>query len=192
MCHCGIAIWIRRLLRLDSRFTEFPRNREIRIGLVRAESSRLYTSRQDVPERGIALRDSVQHRPDRLGDALPGPFRRRSRPPITSTEPHGAREFRSQRIDLLLRPLGTFYISCRLRFFQIFVQLGEPAPVSDLGLIVEHLARVAETADMNACLCEFLIGPRQACRLARFVLVALARDSARQIEHVEFGRGMTD
>ena len=27
---------------------------------------------------------------------------------------------------------------------------------------------------------------------ARFVLVALARDSSRQIEHVEFGRRMTD
>ncbi|MGD0119750.1 MAG: hypothetical protein ABSD30_16910 [Candidatus Binatus sp.] len=78
-----------------------------------------------------------------------------------------------------------------LGFFQFSVQLGEPAPVSDLGLIVEHLAGVAKTADMNACLFEILIGVRQATRrLAGVVLVALAGDSARQIEHVEFGRGM--
>ena len=75
------------------------------------------------------------------------------------------------------------------------VQLGEPAPVSDLGLIVQHLARVTETADMHACLCEFLIGPRQAnCRLAplrprRAGSRFLPPDRARGIRSTDDGSG---
>jgi hypothetical protein len=59
-------------------------------------------------------------------------------------------------------------------------------------LLVEHLARVAQTADMDARLFEIHVPARQAvCGLTGFVIIALACDSARQIEHVEFGRGMS-
>ena len=76
-----------------------------------------------------------------------------------------------------------------LGFFQFFAQLGKPAPVSGLGLLVEHLARVTQTADMDARLFEILIPPRQAaCGLTGFVILALACDSTRQIEHMEFDR----
>src|SRR6266852_8147914 len=32
---------------------------------------------------------------------------------------------------------------------KFFAQLGEPAPVSDLGLLVQHLARATQTPDMD-------------------------------------------
>ncbi len=79
--------------------------------------------------------------------------------------------------------------------FQFFAQLGESPPIRDLGLIVEHLAGVAQAADMDSCLFEILVTPRQSVRRLRrpagFMLVALACNSAEQIEHVEFDRGMT-
>ncbi len=72
------------------------------------------------------------------------------------------------------------------------MQLGEPAPVGDLGLLVEHLARVTQTADMNSRLSELLISARQAVRrLTCLVLLALACNPTSEIEHVEFGRWMT-
>jgi hypothetical protein len=77
-------------------------------------------------------------------------------------------------------------------FFEFFAQLGEPTSVSDLGLIVEHLARVAQAGDMDPGLFEILIPPRQALhRLTGFILFVLACNSPDQIEHVEFGRRMT-
>jgi len=63
--------------------------------------------------------------------------------------------------------------------------------VRDLGLLVEHLAGITQTADMNACLFEILIATRQIRCPARFVIPTLARDSTCQIKHMEFGRGMT-
>ena len=79
-----------------------------------------------------------------------------------------------------------------LGFFQFFAQLGKPAPVSDLGLLVEHLARVTQTADMDPSLFEILVPARQAVRgLTGFIILALACNSSSQIEHVEFDRGMT-
>ena len=79
-----------------------------------------------------------------------------------------------------------------LHNFQFFAQLGKSAPVGDFGLLVEHLARVTQTADTDPRLFEILIPARQAvCELPGFIIIALARDSSSQIEHVEFGRGMT-
>ena len=43
-----------------------------------------------------------------------------------------------------------------LGFFQFFAQFGEPASISGLGLIVEHLARVAKAGDMDPGLFEIL------------------------------------
>jgi hypothetical protein len=68
---CG---WL--LCRLDSRTrvcrSEFPRNRRDRVRLVGAEGPGPDASREDIPHRRIAARDSFQYRLDRLGDALPG------------------------------------------------------------------------------------------------------------------------
>ena len=62
-----------------------------------------------------------------------------------------------------------------LGLFQFFAQLGEPAPVSDFGLLVEHLARVAQTGDMDSGLFEILFPTRQAMPgLTGFVRLALA------------------
>ena len=112
--------------------------------------------------------------------------------PIASTESDGARELPRQRIDLLFRLLSALDVSPLLGFFQFFAQIGKPAPVGDLGLLVEHLARVTQTADMDPCLFEILIPARQALLgLTGFVIIALACDSSCQIEHVEFDPGMT-
>ncbi|MFZ0678870.1 hypothetical protein [Candidatus Binatus sp.] len=54
-------------------------------------------------------------------------------------------------------------------------------------MLVEHLACVSQVADMDARLFEILFPARQ----ARFVILALVADSSRKIEHVKFGRGMT-
>ena len=59
----------------------------------------------------------------------------------------------------LLRALD---VSQFLGFFQFFAQLRKPASVRDLGLLVEHLARVAQAADMDPCLFEILVPVRQA------------------------------
>src|ERR1700693_1594922 len=95
--------------RLDSRIcvccSEFPRDREIGVRLVGAEGAGLDTSREDVAQSGVALRDSFQYRLDRLGDALPGPFRSRGRLAIAATQSDGAGEFGRQRIDFLFRAL---------------------------------------------------------------------------------------
>ncbi len=70
----GFATWSWLLCLLDSRRGEFPRDREIGIRLLRAEGTRLDASRQDVSQRGIAVRDSFHYRLDRLADALPSSF----------------------------------------------------------------------------------------------------------------------
>src|ERR1700719_51265 len=114
------------LLWLEDRFTEFPRDRQFGIWLVRAESAGLDTSREHVAQRGIALRDSIEHRLDRLGDALPRALRGRRRTAITSAEPDRARQFFRQRIDLLFRILSVLDVSSCLGLIQFFVQLGEP------------------------------------------------------------------
>ena len=80
----------------------------------------------------------------------------------------------------------------RFGFFQFFAQIRKPPPVGGLGLLVEHLACVTQTADVDPRLFEILSPVRQAVRgLTGFVILALACDSTRQIEHVKFGRGMT-
>ena len=71
-------------------------------------------------------------------------------------------------------------------------QLGKPPSVGELGLLVEHLARVAQIADMDPSLFEVLFPARQAVHgLIGFIVIALACNSSCQIQHVEFGRGMT-
>jgi hypothetical protein len=59
-------------------------------------------------------------------------------------------------------------------------------------LIVEHLTRVTQTADMDPGAFE-VFGParRTTRQLIGFVLLALACNATHQIEDVEFGRGMT-
>jgi hypothetical protein len=57
-------------------------------------------------------------------------------------------------------------------------------------LLVEHLARITQTADMNACLFEILIPARQTLSLPGFVILTVASDSTRQIEHMKFGARM--
>ena len=80
---------------------------------------------------------------------------RRSRPPSPT-----ARE-----ISLVSAAISSSACSARstfpkvLGFLQFFSQLGEPAFVSDLGLLVEHLTRVAQVRDMNPCPFEILIPP---------------------------------
>jgi hypothetical protein len=60
-------------------------------------------------------------------------------------------------------------------------------------LIVEHLARIAKIADMDACLFEILVTARQAaCGLNDLVIIALACDTSSQIERVELSPGMTE
>ena len=58
-------------------------------------------------------------------------------------------------------------------------------------MLVEHLARVAQAADMNARLFEILISARQTLGLIAFVILARACDPSGQIEHMKFGAGMT-
>src|SRR5438552_5393922 len=87
--------------------------------------------------------------------------------------------------------LGALDPSQLLGLLQLFAQLGKPPSVSGLGMLVEHLARITQAGNMYPCLFELFGSPRQAlCRLTDFVL-ALACDSSRQIEHVEFNAGMT-
>ncbi|MGC2304432.1 MAG: hypothetical protein WA447_14040 [Candidatus Binatus sp.] len=59
-------------------------------------------------------------------------------------------------------------------------------------MIVEHFARVPQTADVDSGLFEILIRTRQAARRQiRFAIVALAGDSTRQIKHMELDPRMT-
>jgi hypothetical protein len=44
-------------------------------------------------------------------------------------------------------------------------------------LLVEDLARITQTADMDACLFEILIPARQTLSPAGFVILTVARDS---------------
>jgi hypothetical protein len=75
--------------------------------------------------------------------------------------------------------------------FQLFAQIGKPPPVGNLGLLVEHLPRITQTADMDPGLFEILVPTRQAVRgLTGFIIIALACDATDQIKHVEFDPGM--
>jgi len=125
------------------------------------------------------LRDSFFHRLDRFVDRLPSSFRSRRRPPITSPESDRARQFLGQRNDLLLRLLSARDVAKRLGVFKFLAQLGKPAPISSLGVIIEHLARIAESGDLDPGLLEIFFTPRQTLRrLAVFVLVMPARNSS--------------
>jgi hypothetical protein len=55
---------------------------------------------------------------------------------------------------------GALDVSKFLGFFEFSTQLGEPAPVCDLGLLVEHFARVAQGSDMDASLFEVFSSAR--------------------------------
>ncbi|MFZ2060724.1 MAG: hypothetical protein WAU82_06915 [Candidatus Binatus sp.] len=58
-------------------------------------------------------------------------------------------------------------------------------------MLVEHLARITQTADMNACLFEILVSARQApLGLIDSVIIALAGNATGQIKHVKFDPGM--
>lgn len=57
-------------------------------------------------------------------------------------------------------------------------------------MLVEHLARITQAADVDARLFEILIPARQPLGRAGFVILTVARDSTRQIEHMKFGAGM--
>src|ERR1700735_810074 len=82
--NCGrLLCWLRRTCVCRS---EFPHNRGIGVRLVGAEGSSLDASREQIPQRSVALRDSFLYRLDRLGDALPGSVRSRPGPAITSTQ----------------------------------------------------------------------------------------------------------
>jgi hypothetical protein len=176
--------------RLSSRRRELPGYRVIRIGLVGTEGSGPDASREDISQLSLVLRDSIQYRLDGLADALPGAFGSRHRPPIASTESDGARELPGQCIDLRFRLLGALDVAQLLGFFQFLTQLRKPVPVRGLGLIVEHLAGITQTADMDPRPFEILIPARQAMsRVTGFVL-ALAADSTRQVKHVEFSSRM--
>jgi hypothetical protein len=87
--------------------------------------------------------------------------------------------------------LSAFDVAQLLGFFQLFAQIGKPPPICRLGLLVEHLARISETADMDPRLFEILIAVRQVLRRSSgFIIAALACDSSRQIEHMKFGARM--
>jgi hypothetical protein len=89
----------------------------------------------------------------------------------------------------LFRLLSAFDVCALLGFFQFVSQLRESPPVCGFGLVVEHLARITQIADVDPRLFEILRPARQAeCRQTGFITIALACDSTRQIEHVEFGR----
>src|SRR5271168_2013156 len=94
------------LCSFDPSCSEFPRDGEIGIRLVGAEVARPDASRQDIPQRDIALRDPFHYRLERLANALAGSFRCRRCPATTSTQSNGAREFPGQSIDLPFRLLG--------------------------------------------------------------------------------------
>ena len=122
---------------------------------------------------------------------MPGPFRRRRRLPIPSPEPDGARQLPGQRFDLFFGPLSARYICLRFRLVQFFAQFGQPPPILDLGLIVEHLARVAQSGDMDSCLLERFISPLQAAvGRTRVVVLASARNPTKEIEHMKFNPRM--
>jgi hypothetical protein len=83
-----------------------------------------------------------------------------------------------QRIHLQFHLLSKLYVAQFLAFFQFF------------GQLAEHLARIAQTADMDPRLFEILVTARQAgFGPAGFVIAPLARFSSRQIEHVKFDPG---
>ena len=87
--------------------------------------------------------------------------------------------------------LSALDVSKLLGFFQFSAQLGKAASISELGLLVEHLARVTQVADMDPRLVEILSATRQAlCGFTGFVIVAPACDSTCEIEHMEFDRGV--
>src|SRR6202041_296728 len=123
---------------------------------------RLDASRQEISQRGIALRDSFSHRLDRLADALSGALGSRRRAAVTSAESHRAREFAGQRLDFLFRLHGAIDVSSLPGFFQFFAQLGKAPSVRELGLLIEHLACVTQTADTDPRLFEVLVAARQA------------------------------
>jgi hypothetical protein len=59
-------------------------------------------------------------------------------------------------------------------------------------LVVEHLARITEAANVDPLPFKILSPAGQAmCGLTGFVVIALACDLTGQIEHVEFGRRVT-
>jgi hypothetical protein len=68
-----------------------------------------------------------------------------------------------------------------------------PALVSILGLLVEHLACVTQTADMHPRLFEIRVPARQSLhRPTGVVILDVVGDSSDQIEHVEFSPRMTE
>ncbi|MGC1190421.1 MAG: hypothetical protein WA861_07510 [Candidatus Binatus sp.] len=100
------------------------------------------------------LGDFLQRGFDGAGDVESRAFGRRSCAPIASAETDGTSELAKEKIDLVLDPRGAVLVAAFAQILQLLSQLGDSALVFLFGLGVEHLARVAESADADGSAAE--------------------------------------
>src|SRR6266446_2799979 len=82
-----------------------------------------------------------------------------------------ARQFSTERVNLLLRLGRTLDVAKLFRLFQPFAKFAQPRLVCRLGLLVQQLAGVAQSTDVNSRGLQFLWIRRQSGR-RRLRLVA--------------------
>ncbi len=131
------------------------------------------------------LGDFLQRGFDRAGDVESRALGRRSCAPISPAETDCTSELAQEKINLVLDPSGAVLVATFAQILQLLSELDDSALVFLFGLGVEHLARVAESADADGSASE----QRSLVRALEIGGGARA-GAAQEIKRMEFFTGM--
>jgi hypothetical protein len=108
--------------------------------------------------------DSADRGLDVFLGALARSLRGRSRAPVAATQADPARQFSTERVDFFLHLGRTLDLAKLLRLLQLFAKFAQPRLVCRLGLLVQQLAGVAQSANLNSRGLQFFWIRRQSGR----------------------------
>ncbi|HXN14672.1 MAG TPA: hypothetical protein VN865_16270 [Candidatus Acidoferrales bacterium] len=131
------------------------------------------------------LGNLLQRRLDRAGDVETRALGGRSCTPVSSAETNPASDLAQEKIHLGLDPSGARIVATRAKILQLRSEFGDSTLVLPLGFGVEHLARVAESADADGVTAK----QRDLVRTVGFASSARAR-TIQKIQRMEFFAGM--
>src|SRR5260370_13039304 len=134
----------------------------------------------------MAFADPFDRRLDCVRDTLTCALGGRTGAPVAPAQPDGAGKLRGQSVNLKFNLRGAFEMVEFLGLVEFLAQLSQPAPVVGASLVIEHLAGVAQVAEMDPGALQLLRAVRQGVRGAsRSVRRGNPARALDQIKHME-------
>src|SRR5260370_29368752 len=112
----------------------------------------------------MAFADPFDRRLDCVRDTLTCALGGRTGAPVAPAQPDGAGKLRGQSVNLKFNLRGAFEMVEFLGLVEFLAQLSQPAPVVGASLVIEHLAGVAQVAEMDPGALQLLRAVRQGVR----------------------------